>query len=61
MQSELRAIESRLSQLSDKMSEMAVDLALIKHDASLFRQIVKYVCTIVSGTAVGISIYYATH
>jgi len=40
---------------------MTVDIAILKHDNKEARQVVKWLCGIVSGIVVGLALYQIVH
>jgi hypothetical protein len=61
MNDSLRAIESRLNLMNAKLTEIVVDMALVKSHVTTIRRIGAYLCTIGGGVVTGIIIYKFTH
>lgn len=57
----LLAISARLCKIDDKLTGMAVDMALLKAHVTTIRRIGAYLCTIGGGVVTGIIIYKFTH
>jgi hypothetical protein len=61
MKFELDRMAEAIEGINAKLATMTVDIAILKHDNKEARQVVKWLCGIVSGIVVGLALYQIVH